>query len=65
MSAVTCGWCESWIEESNVRWPGFCSAGCRDAERSWREQQRDVRRQVKQVRAAKWAAKATVEGGDW
>jgi hypothetical protein len=29
----TCDRCAGWIVGSNLRWPGYCSAHCRDAAR--------------------------------
>lgn len=37
MSSVSCDWCAGWIEASNLRHPGFCCPGCRDADRAARQ----------------------------
>jgi hypothetical protein len=29
----TCDSCAGWIDTSNRRWPGYCSPGCREADR--------------------------------
>lgn len=48
MTDVTCNWCSEWIEDSNLRWPGFCAPACRDAHRADRQatpkRRRDRRR---------------------
>jgi endogenous inhibitor of DNA gyrase (YacG/DUF329 family) len=33
MSAVTCDWCGGYVESSNHRHTGFCSADCSNAKR--------------------------------
>lgn len=33
MTACSCHYCDQWIEVSNRRFPGFCSATCRDLAR--------------------------------
>lgn len=47
MSAAVCSWCGWWIEASNLRWPGFCSPACRNADRQHRQAVRDRRRQAR------------------
>ena len=37
MSAATCDVCAGWIDVSNLRFPGFCSPDCRDADRARRD----------------------------
>ncbi len=44
---VNCLWCGQYVEFSNVRWPGFCSPGCRNADRQRRQDEQDLRRQVR------------------
>jgi endogenous inhibitor of DNA gyrase (YacG/DUF329 family) len=34
---VTCDRCAAYIETGNRRWPGFCSAKCRDRDRADRD----------------------------
>jgi hypothetical protein len=41
VSVVSCDYCAGWIDESNLRWPGFCSPGCRDRARQERHTGRD------------------------
>lgn len=47
MSTAVCSWCDGYVEASNVRHPGFCSADCRDADRQHRQDEHDRRRQVR------------------
>lgn len=41
MSVPVCDWCDAWIDDSNVRWPGFCSSQRRDDDQQQRHQRRD------------------------
>lgn len=41
---VNCAWCEQYVESSNLRFPGYCSPQCRDAEREQREAARQESR---------------------
>lgn len=33
MTTPVCASCDAYIETSNLRWPGYCSARCRDGAR--------------------------------
>lgn len=46
MSTISCDWCGGWIDSSNLRWPGYCSAACRDLARLARQARQATRRQV-------------------
>lgn len=37
MSSATCDQCTGWIDVTNRRFPGFCSAFCRDQDRARRD----------------------------
>ncbi len=45
MSTVSCLWCDNYVEATNLRWPGYCSPACRDADRRER-QTADARRKA-------------------
>ncbi len=47
MSTVSCLWCSSYIEASNLRFPGYCSPDCRDADRQHRQAEHERRRQAR------------------
>jgi len=49
VSAAVCSWCDGYVEASNVRHPGFCSAECRDADRTARQDAQDRRRQARRL----------------
>jgi len=56
MSAATCDRCAGWIDFSNVSWPGFCSAECRDADRARRDADRARRDAAASEKAQRRAA---------
>ncbi len=47
MSTVSCLWCADWIESSNLRFAGYCSSPCRDADRTDRQAEHERRRQAR------------------
>ncbi len=47
MSTVACCWCGNYVTASNLRWPGYCSSPCRNADRADRQAERDRRRQAR------------------
>ena len=50
----TCARCGRWIEQSNVRYPGFCTPGCHGADRAERDaclaEQAAKRRELREER---------------
>jgi len=61
MTTVSCLWCDGWIEASNLRWPGYCSPSCRNADRQHRQAEQDHRRQAR----ADARDKAGADHGGW
>ena len=59
MTTVSCLWCDGWIESSNLRWPGYCSSPCRNADRADRQAEHERRRQ------ARADARDKVDAGAW
>jgi len=49
---VNCIWCGQYVESSNLRFPGYCSPECRNAEREHREAARQARRRARDLRMA-------------
>ncbi len=58
---VVCLLCDNYVEASNLRWPGYCSSPCRDADRADRQAELDRRRQVR----ADARDKAGADHGGW